>query len=136
MAPDSLRLVVWEAGRPVAHAFTFERWIHAPGQSLRVMGLASLAVAPEYRGRGMGEFMARTALERVDLETFSHALFQTQVPKFYEKLGARVVDNQFFNRSANNRVQESPWWEPFVMIYPGLKGNWPTGRVDLNGPGY
>jgi hypothetical protein len=56
------------------------------------------------------------------------------VRTFYERLGAVTVDNRFINSLAENPTA-SPWWDKVIMRYPGKSG-WPSGEIDLRGPGW
>ena len=79
--------------------------------------------------------IARSAFERVDSQLFPISLFQTGVPNFYLKLGARVIDNRFVNSKNKAAPNENPWWDTSVMIYPSSY-EWTEGTIDLNGSGY
>jgi len=57
-----------------------------------------------------------------------------RVRPFYEKLGAVVVDNRIVNSLADNPAA-NPFWDEVVMRYPA-GGDWPSGAIDLRGPGY
>jgi hypothetical protein len=63
------------------------------------------------------------------------SLFQTSARGFYEKLGARVVENDFCNRLDEEDPEGNPWNEPYAMIYPGTY-DWPDGIIDINGARY
>jgi hypothetical protein len=42
-------------------------------------------------------------------------LFQTTIPEFYIKLGAKVIHNQFIT---SKDERKSPWWDDHVMVFP------------------
>ena len=67
---------------------------------------------------------------------YPFALFQTReiVRPFYEKLGALPVNNRFYN-SLTEDPTKSPFWDTEIMRYPATS-NWPTGDIDLRGPGW
>ena len=130
-----LRFVIWEDDRAIAHAKTFKRTIITPDGPLPVMALGGVCVAATHRGRGLGAAISRKAFERVQQGTFPLALFQTTVPAFYDRLGARTVDNRFVNSRNRQDPLASPWQDVSVMIYPNHYP-WPGGMIDLNGPGY
>jgi predicted GNAT family N-acyltransferase len=132
---NSKRFVLWEDDQAVAHALTFEREICTTGGSVKQMALAAVCVAENRRGEQLGAQVTRKALGRVDEGVWPLSLFQTPVPGFYEKLGARIVDNEFVNSKNEEDPQANPWWEAEVMIYPA-EFAWPEGRIDLNGGGY
>ena len=131
---NSKRFVLWEDDQAVAHALTFEREIFTTGGSLKQMALAAVCVAESRRGEGLGARVTRKAFEQVDNGVWPVSVFQTPVPGFYEKLGGRIVDNEFVNSKNEEDPQTNPWWEA-VMIYPA-DFPWPVGQIDLNGGGY
>jgi len=78
----------------------------------------------------------RAAFDLVDDGTFPFSLFQTsiEIQPFYEKLGAYRVPNKIVN-SLGEDPQASPFWDRIAMVYPA-DGDWPSGEIDLRGPGY
>ncbi len=133
--PEQEILTLWDNSRVIAHATTFRRTIYyGTGQSLSVLALVGVCVEPAKRGYGLGARIVRKAFRRIESGEFPVCLFQTNVPDFYRRLGARTVDNPFVNRQADN-PELSPWWDPYVMIYPAAFA-WPSGTIDLDGPGY
>lgn len=127
--------LISEGNKAIAHARIFPREIYTPDGLLKVAALASVCVDANHRGEGLGAAVVRCAFEMVDRGTFPVSLFQTGVPGFYERLGARSVDNKFVNSGCDKDAEASPWWDKYVMIYPG-EYPWPEGTIDLNGPGY
>lgn len=137
-ARPSLRHLVWDSGELIAHALTFERRV-SPGDEHRreitVMALSGVCVAPSHRGKGLGAKVVRRAFERVDSGEFPVSLFQTDLPSFYHRLGAKVVGNRFVNATSEVDPNANPWNDQWIMIYPEAY-KWPDGAIDLNGPGY
>lgn len=131
--------VIWEAGVALANAMVFRRTIATMDGPLDVMALAAVCSAPERRGKGLGRLVVAEAFREVDTGAYPVSLFQTGVPNFYEKLGARLVDNGFVNSRYNptdkHGSPDAPWWEPYAMIYPATY-DWPSGEIDLLGAGY
>ncbi len=132
---ESRRHVVWDGGELIAHALTFERPVISKNREISVMALARVCVTPVHRGKGIGADIIRSAFQRVDSGEFSVSLFQTTIPAFYERLGAVTVANQFVNSRNDVAPDTNPWSDEWIMIYPG-DFPWPTGLIDLNGPGY
>lgn len=132
---EVVSLVVWDGKHAIAHARTFPRKIHTQSGALTIMGLAGVCVSPGRRREGLGKSVVMKAFERVDNGAFVVSLFQTGVPDFYRKLGARLVANQFVNRLNSENPNANPWWDPNIMIYPA-DARWPAGIIDLNGPAY
>lgn len=131
----SMRHLIWEGDELIAHALTFERTVRHDGGELPVMALSAVCVGADYRGRGLGAEVVRSAFRRVDTGEFPVSLFQTPIPEFYEKLGSTHVSNPFVDSRSREDVSASPWRDPSIMIYPD-QYVWPEGTIDLNGPGY
>lgn len=133
-APRSL--AIFDGPRLLAHAALVCRNIRTSAGEQTVAGLAQVCTDPSARGAGLGVRIVRAALAPVDAGDFSLALFQTtdDVQPFYERLGARRVENRFIN-SLGDDPEADAFWESVQMIYPG-EAPWPSGVVDLQGPGY
>ena len=132
---EVVSFVVWDGDQAIAQARTFPRLVHGRSEDLTVMGLAGVCVSPYRRGESLGRDVVKRAFERVDGGDFSVTLFQTAVPDFYTKLGARSIANRFVNRTNTEDPEANPWWDPNIMIYPASAA-WPEGTIDLNGSGY
>ena len=123
--------VICEADEPLAHAGLFVREIFTTRGSLFIGALGGVCVHPRYRGRGWGRDVACAAFDFLPQLCVSVSLFQTPVPDFYSRLGARLVTNRFYNGSDVN----DPFLESDKMIFPATF-DWPEGDIDLGGPGY
>lgn len=137
--PDALyprSFLVREAGRVIAHAQVGARTIHTAIGEITVLALARVCTDPAVRGKKVGQQLVTKAFDLVDHGPFEFALFQTRetVRPFYELLGAAVADNRFYN-SLTEDPTKSPFWDTEIMRYPAT-GNWPTGDIDLRGPGW
>lgn len=128
--------VVVEDGRVVAHAAILARTVGTTAGDRTIAGLSRVCSDPSLRGRGLGDLVTRAALEVVDGGDFPFVLFQAseRVRPFYEKLGAVAVENPIVNSLADDPTAKA-FWDDVVMRYPG-GGDWPTGTIDLRGPGY
>ena len=129
-------VIIREDGGVIAHAAALPRTIGTSQGEMTVLALAQVASDPALRGRGLGQAVVRAAFDAVDHGPFLHSLFQTShnVQPFYEKLGACVVTNRIFNSLAEDPAA-NPFWDAVVMRYPAAKP-WPSGEIDLRGPGY
>ena len=145
-----IRFVVRDGreGRVVANACTLVRRIEPAGGEagggevgggggpLEVMGLFDVSSDPAERGRGLGELVTRHALARMGVDAPTVCLFQTGGARsFYERLGARVINNRFTNPLNADAPDASPFTDEVVMLYPG-DAPWPDGPIDLRGPGW
>lgn len=128
--------LVRENGHIIAHSSALTRTIDTSAGELTVLALARVCTDPTVRGKKLGELVTRAAFELVDNGTFAFALFQTNeaVKPFYERFGAVQVDNTFINSKADDATA-SPFWDRVIMRYPAKPG-WPTGEIDLKGPGW
>jgi len=135
---------IWEGGGVLAHAAVFPREIATEDGPFRVQALAAVCTHPGHRGEGWGRAVVAAAFAQVDAGLYPLSLFQTGVPAFYAKLGARTVHNPFVDSRyeppaegdrARHGTRDAPWWNPHVMIYPAAFA-WPEGTIDLLGPGY
>ncbi|TWT32185.1 Acetyltransferase (GNAT) family protein [Posidoniimonas corsicana] len=128
--------VVLEEGQPIAHAGLVPREVRAPGHAVTVGALGGVCARPDRRGQGLGVAVVQASFALVDEGVFPYVLFQNyrDYQPFYEKLGARVIDNRIYNSLAED-PQANPFWADVAMVYAG--GNdWPEGDLDLGGPGY
>lgn len=132
-SPSVCRFLVREGGRVVAHAAAGVRTIGTGEGNQEVVTLAGVCVAADRRGRGLGAVVVRRAFAEAGPGRV--VLFQTGVPEFYRKLGAREVGNPFFHRPGPGAERVRPWWDPHVLVWPA-DASWPDGPVDLRGPGY
>jgi len=128
--------VIREGGRIVAHAQAEPRTVKTPTGEVTILALCRVCTDPAARGKKFGQAVVQEAFKLVDRGAFRFALFQTRdaVRPFYEKLGATPVDNRFFN-SQSADPNATPFWDPAIMRYPNT-GDWPTGDIDTNGPGW
>lgn len=119
----------------VAFGRLFAREILTIEGPLRVGALASVLTRPDLQGNGYGRLVVQGAFERAGDGTYPVILFQTGVPDFYKRLGAREVSNRFFD-STSATPENNPWQSSSrIMIYPATFA-WPDGDIDLCGYGY
>jgi predicted N-acetyltransferase YhbS len=128
--------LIRDAGRVVAHSSACPRRISTGSGDMTVLALARVCTDPAVRGRKLGDAVVRATFGLVDRGPFPFALFQTttDVRPFYERLGAVEIDNTFINSLAED-PKSDPFWAEVRMRYPAT-GDWPTGEIDLRGPGW
>ena len=134
-ARGSYVLIIEDNNRVITHAQIFRREIKTAHGILPIGALAGVCVHPDQRGHGYGAQIVRGAFELLPEMTTQVSLYQTDVPEFYEKLGARRVTNPFIDGTRADDGRENPFWAAYTMIYPAVF-EWPEGEIDLNGPGY
>jgi predicted N-acetyltransferase YhbS len=127
---------VRDGGRIVAHAEATPRTLRTSAGDLTILALARVCTDPVVRGNNLGQAVVKAAFKLVDDGAYPFAVFQTRetVQPFYEKLGAVRTGNRYFNSHATDPTA-TPFWDPAIMRYP-TTGNWPTGAIDTNGPGW
>ena len=120
----------------LAKAQTFPRTIRTANGLLTILALAGVCTRPETRRLGLGSAVVKAAFARVNSGQFSFCYYQTTPPNlaFYERLGACLATNPVTNSLAADPAA-NPFWDPITMRYPAT-GAWPTGAIDLQGPGY
>lgn len=122
--------VVREGDTVVAMACSFRRVIAtSTGESFPILALAGVCTHPDHRQRKLGSAVVQAAWSRLNRE-IPICFFQTGVPPFYEKMGARLVMNRIFDSRGTKG-----FWDPHAMIYPG-DASWPVEAIDLLGPGW
>ena len=99
------------------------------------MALSGVCVSPNKRGEGLGKKLILKAFKKIDNSDYKVCLFQTGIPLFYKKLGAKIINNRFYNNKDKENLQKNPWRDNYIMIYPN-NYKWPNEDIDLNGPGY
>ena len=120
-----------EQGDLLGHADLFTRQIYCGDSGMTVGCLAGVCILSQKRGKGLGRRLVREAFNTVNHHNYAVILFQTAVPEFYRKLGARVIENTFIN-SQSKVPETNPWQDDYIMIYPD-SFPWPKGGIDLNG---
>ncbi|QDU87630.1 hypothetical protein Pla175_09950 [Pirellulimonas nuda] len=128
--------VVYDGDQVVGHAMTEQRTIATAAGKLDVLALSKVCTDPDRRGMGIGPMVVHAAFAPVDSGVLAFSLFQTTcaVRPFYERLGARLVEQPITNSLATD-PGACPFWDEVVMRYP-WGGDWPAGPIDLLGPGY
>jgi hypothetical protein len=114
------------------YARVFLREIMIGDNVYRNCALACVCVNESHRMNGYGHRIVRRAFELVDMKHYDCSLFQTGVPEFYQKLGARVINNTCVNSLDDN---SNPWWDKFIMIYPSFVET-ENCIIDIKGKGY
>jgi len=133
---DVMSQLTWhfvrEGGSIIAMARTFRRVVaEASGPRFPVLALAGVCTHPKYRGRGLGRAVVQAAWSRLKDDHLPVCFFQTGVPAFYQRMGAREVANRIYDSTGAPRA----FWDPHAMIYPS-RTIWPVGAIDLLGGGW
>lgn len=130
--PEELHIVLKCNYEISGYARVFLREILIGKEVYRNCALAGVCVNESHRMKGYGHRIVRRAFELVDNKHYDCSVFQTGVPGFYEKLGAKIIYNSCVNSQDGN---SNPWWDKFVMIYPSLIET-SDQIIDIKGKGY
>ncbi len=126
---------VFEGNELIAYAESFPLTIKMVNKEVGVMGLGGVCVDHMHRGMGLGALLVKDAFLRIQNEEFPLCLFQTGVPEFYEKLDCKVIENKVINSKNESDPNANPFWDDYAMIYPSTF-LWPSGTIDILGPGF
>ena len=104
-----------------ATCVSFFRQIETATGKRHVLGIGSVATAPEFRRQGLGRAVVMAAFSRCRphagtfAEDGSCALFQTSARGFYEKLGAGTIDRMAI---WNSEAMSLAFWDECAMCWP------------------
>lgn len=126
---------VFEGKELIGYAESFPIHIKIVNKEADVMGIGAVCVNPEYRGKGLGALLVNSAFSRVDNNEYPLCIFQTGVSHFYLKLGCKIITNKIINSRNAEAPNANPFWDEYTMIYP-TTFLWPSGIIDLLGPGF
>ena len=119
----------------IGFAESFPITIKIVNKEVEVMGIGDVCVYPEFRGKGLGASIVKSAFARIDANQYPFCIFQTGVPRFYEKLGCKVIENKIINSNNQEDPNANPFWEEYAMIYPATF-LWSSGTIDLLRSGF
>lgn len=139
-APDEIAsrsFVLRQGSRVIGHALVFPRTIGTTAGPMTIAALASVCTDQAVRGKKLGERLVRAAWADVDQGLFPFSLFQTsaRASTFYVRLGAGLIENTVVDSTAED-LTVCPFKDEHIVRYPALGREWPTGPIDLLGPGY
>lgn len=126
---------VFEDKELIGYAESFPIHIKIVNKEADVLGIGEVCVNPDYRGKGLGAMLVNSAFSRIDKDEYPLCIFQTGVPEFYRKLGCKLIKNKIINSKNSEAPDANPFWDEYAMIYPSTF-LWPTGTIDLLGPGF
>lgn len=113
--PDERHIIIKSDNKIAGYAKTFTRGIQIGDKNIHNCALACVCVHENFRNNGFGKLIVQKALSVVDSNQYECSLFQTAVPEFYEKIGAKRILNKCIVSESNS---ENPWWDPYLIIYP------------------
>ena len=129
--------VVRDGERVIAHALVFARTIRTTAGEMTIAALARVCSDPTFRGQGLGEAVVRAAFAAVDrgrLRVGRCSKPARRCGRFTRSWVSVLVENPIINSLAEG-PKTNPFWDEVAMRYPA-QGDWPSGTIDLRGPGY
>lgn len=128
------------------HLAIHERVIRGDGQDLRCGGVAEVAVAPPYRGRGFARLLLHRAHAWLEEQGFDFAILFGD-PALYRRNGYRIAENRIryldFETGSARELSLSAGTDPSngsqapdegAFLYrPLSRRSWPSGIIDLQG---
>ena len=120
-----------EKGSLLTLARSFRQRILLGGNEMDILAIAGVCTHPSQRGLGLGKLVVQEAWKQLK-STDDLSLFQTEMPGFYVKLGARLINNTIISSKKGTR----PFWNSYVMIYPNSLVWEDSMQVDLLGDGW
>jgi predicted GNAT family N-acyltransferase len=133
--PFNKVFLIYENNALIGHTEIFNRQLIAESNKINNLALAGVCVSQEHRGKNIGIKLVRKAFEYIETGKFDCSIFQTQVPEFYKKLNCKIIYNTFINSKNKENININPWWDPYIMVYPG-EFDLRESIIDLNGSGY
>ncbi|MDY7009206.1 MAG: GNAT family N-acetyltransferase [Planctomycetota bacterium] len=137
---DDLWFGVRRDGRLVAGARLLPRIIDAGEKELLIGGVANVCSHPDVRGSGAGKAVMQAVRERFQTEArFDFGLLFCHRDKygFYARFGWQKIENETIIENPDGTFRR---WDHngvgYIMICPVRMPleQWPTGKIDLNGP--
>lgn len=90
--PDRVSLVAEVNGKPVAHILFTPVVLDAAARCLEGMGLAPVAVLPEFQGRGIGSRLIKMGLEKLRNDGRSFVVVLGE-PAYYSRFGFQAASH-------------------------------------------
>ncbi|MCX8996613.1 GNAT family N-acetyltransferase [Rhizobiaceae bacterium BDR2-2] len=88
----------WHDGELVANVSLYERRLWLSGERVEAYGVQSVAVRPEWRGKGLFRDLMVRALDHADARA-GLVILSTDTPDLYTRFGFRAVRESFFSGS-------------------------------------
>lgn len=123
-------------GSIVAHAAVVERVVIVGQESskVRVVGIQSFCVLPEYRGRGLSDKMMSTAMAEASRRGFDAGLLfcLRRLEPVYRRMGWSKIDAAVYITDDKASKTLIPA-KNITMFYPLKARQFPAGDIDLAG---
>ena len=131
----SYRVVVERDNNIISHIAIIDRIIGIGQKQVRVAGIQSVFVLPEYRGQNLCDKMFSMVLDesRRRNHDFSVLFCKPVLEKFYNRFGYEMLDNMqlvFLDDSGMKQILSG---EEIAMWTPVCKDVFPLGNICLNG---
>jgi len=134
----SWRVLIWNGvDEVIGHIAIVVRTlsIGATRSSVKVVGIQSVFVRPQYRGQGLSDRMMKLAIAKAkELQMDAGLLFR--LPKnetVYGRMGWIKIDAEVFMLNEHGKKEPIPE-KNIEMVYPLKRKDFPAGPIDLQGP--
>ncbi|MGB5892676.1 MAG: N-acetyltransferase [Ignavibacteriaceae bacterium] len=93
---ETISLVAVEGEKVVGHIFFSPALINHNGKTIKGMGLAPMAVHPDYQNKGIGSLLVKDGIKRVK-ETSQSFIIVLGYEKYYPRFGFEMASNYGIN---------------------------------------
>ena len=127
-------VVLGDADRVAAHVGVVNRTITVGGRPLRIAGVQSVLVLPEYRGQGLVDQVLRAAMDEAARRGFDYGMLfcLPMLAKVYARCGWHALCNRQVVRVEEGCELPLPE-KNIAMIYPMGDANFPDEPIHLGG---
>lgn len=96
----------WHHDRLIANISLYERQLFLSGDRVSALGVQSVAVRPQWRGKGLFRDLMRRALQHSD-ELTELMILATETPSLYRPFGFRQIRETVFNAGWASRQSQA-----------------------------
>ena len=104
--PSVIAFGWWRQDRLVANVSLYERRLFLRGECVSALGVQSVAVRPQWRGKGLFRDLMRRALRHADGRT-ELVILATETPSLYRPFGFRQVRETIFSAGWVSRQSQA-----------------------------
>jgi len=128
--------VIWEKdGNIISHIAVVDRSIAVAGEQIRVAGIQSVFVLPEYRGEDRCKEMFDLLIEEACQRKFDYSVLfcDPGLEKVYQQFGYKKLNDMQIIFTDEHGSEQELGSREIVMWCPVCGSEFPTGNISLNG---